>query len=178
MTPAKSSSPTRLRIGIALAILILLTGLILHFGRQGYRSSTFAGPEFHSLDAGDIAAVHTDLTRHLILTGYAPTSSPSPMDSWAGIHAAGSKRTWFVKNQSPRQATYIAIDLEPATVRTSVKWEARGTRAKLELAERHAYSTALRLDTWLASLTQPNTLSPHLREAKRHDYQQHLVESP
>jgi len=154
---------------------VLLLGLAFYMSQQSYRSTTFSGPEFHSLNASDTGAVYSELSRHLVAMGFAPSASPSDLDSWAGIHTEGATRTWFARRESRGQASYVSIDRDEVAVRTSVKWEARGSDTKLESAERLAYATALDLDAGFNVLTQPNSLPPKMREEKRRGFEEHLA---
>lgn len=165
------------KIGIGVCILALVAGLLFHVGRQGCRSTTFAGPSFHSLKGDDVGTIHADLARYLQGKGFAPTASPSRLDSWAGTHTEGVKTSWFVKKEWKGQATHIRVDLDEITVRTSVKWEARGSARKIESAERLAYGTALNLDTWFNGIKATNILPPKMREEKRRDFESHLAEN-
>lgn len=163
------------RIGIGICALVPLLAWGFHRAQQSYRSTTFAGPEFHSLDGDDVGNVHAELSRYLESEGFVPSTSPSELDSWAGVHSKGGRRSWFVKRGSEAQATHICVDLDEITVRTQVKWEARGTTRKLQSAERLAYSSALDLDTWINSIKERNVLPLELRETKRQDFENHVA---
>ena len=163
------------RIGIGICALAVLIALISYESQQSYRSTTIAGPEFHSQRAGDAKTVYSELSKHLAEMGFAPLASPSQSDSWSGMHTKDATRIWFVRRESRSQATYVYADIDEIAVRTSIKWEARGFERQLESVERLAYSTALDLDTWLAGLKEPNGLPGKLREEKRRKFERHLA---
>jgi hypothetical protein len=165
---------TKLKISIC-ALIFLLLGLWLYTAQLSTRSTTFAGPEFHARDASDNATVFSDLTRYLGTLGFHTSTSPSELDSWAGVHSEGSKRLWFAREEERNQKTHIYIDHDEQTVRTSVKWEVYGSHSKAESAEREAYALALDLDSWFERLPKPNSLPTRFREAKRQDYKDHLA---
>lgn len=130
-------------------------------------SVTFAGPEFHSRDSGSSATVHADLAGYLESRGFKKTGSPSEMDSWAGMHNEGSRREWFLKRDSKRRATWVAVDVDEWTVRTSVKWEAYGTDKTRRVTQSGAYELALELDGWFRKRPQVNALPEKLKNEKR-----------
>lgn len=132
-----------------------------------YTSTTFIGPEFHALNAADSSKVNSELLHHLKGLGFKEADSPSEMDSRSGVHREGSKRSWFVREESRKRSTWVEVDLDPMTVRTSVKWESHGTERSRMSAENDAYQFALKLDDWFRAQKEVNRLLVESIEGKR-----------
>jgi hypothetical protein len=160
---------TALNLGIA-GLLIFLLGFILIKRASADRSTTFAGPEFHSYNVDDTRAVCSKLSDHLIAIGFHQSSSPSPEDSWAGLHTDGGHRIWFEKNNGRRDTIFVYIDQDQIAVRTSVKWRVKGSQRRANAAEKHAYSLASDLQRWFDELKEHNELPLKFREQKRLDF--------
>ena len=156
-----SSKIVLLVLGVVLAVLLILRAQIK------YSSATFAGPEFHTLDATDRSKVASDLSRHLEAEGFKEEGAPSAMDSWAGVHSQGSKRSWFVRRESRNFVLWVDVELDGVRVATSVKWESRGMERSNHAAESEAYRFALKLDDWFLARSEKNLLSVDVVQKKR-----------
>lgn len=164
----------------SLAVVLLIVAVAwAAFGAATLKNSsaTFAGPEFHSRDTGSSATVHVDLARYLEDRGFKKTSSPSEMDSWAGVRSEGSGREWFSKKDSKRRATWVAVDVDERTVRTSVKWAAYGSDKTRRVTENGAYELALELDGWFRARTQVNALPERLMDEKRDWFTEQIAQA-
>ncbi len=148
-------------------LLVALLALWIWSANRGVRSATFAGPEFHSRDAGTLTTVHSDLSEHLGLLGFEVVQAPSTMDAWAGVSSKESVRVWFLRRDSRTRRTWVCIDHSESGLRIRVKWEVAGHRKDAELAERDACRVGLILDDWLNARQEANGLPPEFRETKR-----------
>ena len=159
------------------ALVLTLLGGWVCWAQLGVRSTTFAGPAFHSRDIGDTTSVFKDFSNHLEQIGFQGPESPSGFDSWAGVHIEGVQRIWFVKNETNKSKTFVYVDLEKTAVRTSIKWEVFGTHRKAHLAKQDAYRLALALDNWLAARKEPNELPQKFRDEKRQLFNNSLAKN-
>jgi len=151
-------------------LLVLCMGavaLLVWRSQVKYSSTTFAGPEFHTLNAADISKVASDLSLQLEAQGFKKEGPPSAMDSWAGVHSHGAKRSWFVRRESGSRALWVSVDVEAVRVATSVKWENHGMEKSKQATEGKAYRLALELDDWFLARSEKNLLPADLVQKKR-----------
>lgn len=156
------------------ALLLVLAGAWVTLVQFEIRSSTFAGPSFHSRKAGDCGVVFAKLADHLREMGFGE-SAPPPYGGPGGP-AEGARRMWFEKPGTGSEKFYVSVDLEETAVRTRVMWEIRGIRGKVYPGERDAYQLAITLDDWIKAVEEPNTLPVEWREEKRRGFERAMEE--
>lgn len=163
------------RVVSGVCVVLATIALFLYFTGHDYRSTSFAGPSFHARSSADSLAVFTKLSRQLSGMGYTPGASPFSSGFSPGVHSVGATSHWFVRKVSSRQAIHVRVDVDDSTVRTTLRWESRGSAWQAHSVERVALSEALDLDTWFAGLQEPNELPGRLVEEKRRYFEQKLA---
>lgn len=153
----------KLVLTMCLVAVLVLTGWSVS---RGWRCETFCGSEFHSDSEGDCAKVHEALEDFLAIRGFVPAHSPSATDAWVGLQSAEERRIWFVGNTKDTRGLHLSIDFDPKRIRTNVRWGVRGFERDARAAKLRALQTALAVDAWLASRSEPNTVPEPRREEK------------
>ncbi|WP_035611671.1 hypothetical protein [Haloferula sp. BvORR071] len=156
---------------------IVVIGLLAWRTQLSYASTTFAGPDFHTLNRADLSKVASDLSLHLEGLGFKAAGSPSEMDSRAGVVGANTKRGWFVRKESGNRAIWVVVDIDPARVATMVKWENHGTKRSRVEAENEALRFAMKLDDWFRARSEANQLPAEIGEKRRRWFADELAQN-
>lgn len=155
-------------------ILAIIFGICLGLARHEYSSYTFAGSAFHGGPA-DCVKVYSGFKSFLEAEGFHLSSSPAPMDAWAGVHSEDSRRDWYSKTGDGNSTTFVYVDVYDRALHTSIKWGARGFKSARREAERKGLQFALRVDDWFALVPESNLLPESMRKKKRQWFSERLT---
>ncbi|CAA6678836.1 MULTISPECIES: hypothetical protein [unclassified Lentimonas] len=152
---------------ILVLVLVAILGTKFWVSGRGYSSATFAGSSFHAESAADCMKVYSEFEDFLTLAGFSRTSSPSELDSWAGVHSEEGQRVWFSRPAGRGEQLYLYVDLDATHIRTSIKWEYHGFKKGAAAAQREALRFALEVDGWMGTIPEYNELPERFRVEKR-----------
>jgi hypothetical protein len=161
---------------IVTLVLVAFLGVSFWVSSRGYSSSTFAGSSFHAESETDCSKVYSEFERFLESEDFRKTSSPSGMDSWAGVHSEEGRREWFSRSVGHGEQLYLYVDLDATHIRTSIKWEHSGFEGGAGNARSEALRFALKVDDWINKIPQENELPDRFKEEKRQWFEAELVQ--